>query len=289
MPAPSPTPTPSPASSPRAALVAPVQTINPASPTASGGESVANPSSSTTFPLLQTAVTINSGFSGDATVTSQGATLSYDKASNHYLLTLNNEDVGVANATATREDYLVNGYHTSGTPISGGRNLQTNVVELTYTNFGYWLIERFPQVGTYEWTNGGTFLGGFVTPPGSIPTTGNATYTGSVTGLYDEAFLGGDVALLVGNVSVTIDFAARSVNGQMTNLQLGSDLIRHSAMNDIAFNAAFNPAQNMFIGTTQVTTVPNGSSAFTADEVGAVWTLSDSVHRLIGSFGARRQ
>jgi hypothetical protein len=281
-----------------------VQTANPASPIASGGENLANPSSSTTFPLLQTAVAINSGFSGDASVTSQGATLSYDKSSNRYLLTLNDEDVGVVNATATREDHLVNGFHTFGTPISGGRNLQTDVVELTYTSYGYWLIERFPQVGSYEWTNGGAFLGGFVTPPGSIPSTGNATYTGNVTGLYDEAFLGGDVALLSGNVSVTIDFSARSVSGQMTNLQLGSDSVRHSAMNDIAFNAAFNPAQNLFNGTTHVTTVPNGSSAFTADatgviqgrvfgptadEVGAVWTLSDSVRRLIGSFGAGRQ
>jgi hypothetical protein len=259
------------------------------------------------FPLLQTAVTISSGvgFSGDQPTTRQGATLSFDRASGHYGLTLNNEGLAVVDATATQADHLVNGFHSFGSPISGGRDLQTYVAALDYSVYGYWLIYRYPLVGGYESTNGGAFLGGLATPAGSIPTNGTAIYAGYVTGLYDESFLpAGDTALVVGKVDLSADFGARNVSGRMTNLGIGSDMVAHSPMNDVVFMAAFDPAQNLFSGTTSVATVPAGSSAFAADasgvvqgrffgpssnEVGAVWTLSDSVRRIVGSFSARRQ
>lgn len=301
---PPPSATPLPAPIRGTALVTPGQTAAPPAPIAtSAGPNLRAPAPATTFPLLQTAVSIGrGGFSGDGNTTAQGATLGIDGTTGRRGLTLNNETLGVADVTAT--DRAVNGARIPGAPLPGGRDLQVRVETLDYTLFGYWLIASFPSPGTAEFVEGGTFLGGYVTPAGAIPASGTASYTGSVTGSYDESSQApGDVALLLGNASLTADFAARSVSGQFTNLKLGSDWVTHSAINDVAFTASFDPAQNLFTGTTRVTTFPSGPSAFGADaggvvvgqffgpsanEAGGVWTLSDAAHRLIGSFGVRQ-
>jgi hypothetical protein len=299
-PAPTPAPTSAPSSSPtpRASLVAPIQTANPASPIAdAGGAGFRNPAANTTFPLLQTAV--DADFGGDQATTNQGATLNLDRATNRWGLTLNNETLDIVDATATTADHLVDGIHEFGAPISGGRNLQVMMKTLDYTVYGYWSIDTEPSNGTSASTNGGAWLGGYLTPSAAIPTSGSATYAGHVTGLYD---LGSQSqALIIGDVQINADFGAQSVSGAMTHLQ-ASDILP-SALNDIAFSASLDPSRNQFRGTTRVTSMPGGPYTFSANaagtiagrffgpnanEVGGVWTLSDDGHRLIGSFGAGR-
>lgn len=304
-PAPTPAPTPTPAASLPVALITPVQTSNPATLVATaGGPSIANPPSSVTLSLLQTSVAIKGRFDGDASTAAQGATLNINGATGRYGFTLNNGTLDVVDATATTERYVSGGYFMFGTPISGGRNLQTAANSLDYTTYGYWLIGGPVSSGSFDWTGGGTWLGGYVTPASAIPNSGTASYAGQVTGLYDESGIPpGNVALLFGDVRVTADFAARSVSGTMTNLSLGSDWVSHTPLNDLAFAATFDPAANLFTGTTRVTNAPGGASAFSSDasgvvsgrffgpaasEVGGVFTLADAARRLIGSFGARQ-
>lgn len=307
--APSPTPTPtSPPVQPAQALAAPMMTAAPASPTASSASpSFKALSEQTTFPLLQTAVGLDyrrsPSFSGDFVTTSQGATLNINAATGRFGITLNNRDLGVEDVTVTSANQLVNGTYRPGAAIPGDRSLTTSLATLDYTAFGSWLIAAYPS-GGYSWAEGGTFLGGYITPAQAVPASGTATFLGSVAGNYDESGQPpGDVAVLLGDVRVSTDFGSRSIAGLMTNLRLGSDWVRHGALNDIAFDAQYDPAANMFRGTTRVVTFPSGPSAFSADaagqiggmffgpsaqEVGGVWTLSDSAHRLIGSFGARK-
>lgn len=314
LPAPTPTPTPTPPPSPipppvaAVALLAPARTLSPSPPIATAAApSIAAPVGQVTFPLLQTAVTIDyrrrPAFSGDAVTTGQGATLNLDAATGRFGLTINNSDLNIVDATASTDLSIVDGFHRVGTPIPGDRSLWTRISTLDYMAFGSWLLARFPP-GEYEWINGGTFLGGYATPAGAIPTSGTATYTGTVDGLYDESGQPpGDVAILMGDVSVTANFATRDLSGVMSNLRLGSDWVRHGTLNDIAFDARFDPATNMFSGSTRVTTQPGGLTAFaenasgvisglffgpSANEVGGVWNLSDHMHRLVGSFGAKR-
>jgi hypothetical protein len=209
--------------------------------------------------------------------------------------------LNVLDATATTARYVSNGLDLFGAQISGGRNLQVGTSELDYTAYGYWLIQSPVANGASSDLGGGTWLTGFVTPPGSVPVTGGASYSGHIAGLFDEG--SGSMALVRGGIQVQADFAARSVSGTITGIQFGSDTFMYGPMNDIAFSATLDPAQNLFRGTTRVVTFPAGPTAFTADasgvvagrffgpsanEVGGVWTLSDASRRLIGSFGAAR-
>ena len=74
-------------------------------------------------------------------------------------------------------------------------------------------------------------------------------------------------------------------------------------LNTLGFSANIDVSHNLFTGTTQVTSTGDPGWGFNADasgsiggrffgssaqEAGAVWTLQDSSHRAIGSFGARK-
>jgi hypothetical protein len=74
-------------------------------------------------------------------------------------------------------------------------------------------------------------------------------------------------------------------------------------VNDIGFSATIDRNNNLFSGNTSVTSSPGGVYAFgptasglingsfygpNANEVGAVFNLSEGTRRLIGSFGAKQ-
>jgi hypothetical protein len=281
-----------------AALVDPVQTALPLPPAAiDGGANLKNPSPSTTFPLLQVAV--GPQFSGDALTTSQGATLRLNGETGRFGLTLNNETLQVIDATATTDRRLDNGHTVFGVSIPDGRNLQTARCALDHSLYGYWLIFRIDEPGYLVSLNGGAWLGGYIPPPSSLETTGVKNYRGTVTGLYDEG--SGLMALLEGEVQVSVDFSTRVVTGTLTKLGLASDEYIHGPLNDFAFSAILDQPGNTFTAPVRITTPPSTLSAFgpdasgiisgrlfgpNANEVGAVWTLSDASHRLVGSFGA---
>lgn len=94
------------------------------------------------------------------------------------------------------------------------------------------------------------------------------------------------------------------LSGSMTNVSLldGDGMFADTPPGDIAIAARFDGSRNFFSGTTSVTSFPNNVAAMTANasgaiagrffgpsaqEIGAVWTLSDGVRQMIGSFGAK--
>jgi hypothetical protein len=181
-----------------------------------------------------------------------------------------------------------------------GQRMDVVIDKLSYTAWGWWLVipssvTNPPGPNATEFY--GAWLAGYQTPGGSIPSSGSATYRGNV-----EGFVGGVAdgpQYLTGGITITADFADRSVTGQATGLQIrGDDL--PSATNDIAFSATFNPATDLFTGTTSVTSADglfSGAASGVvsgrffgpaANEVGGVFTLSDTGHQLIASFGASR-
>ena len=289
---PTPTPTPAPVPSPEPAVLAAVQTPSPASPVASGASpSFSALGSTTSFPLFQTS--IDGSFGGDTATTNAGAVLTV-RPDGSAGLTINNAGLGVSNVQV--------GVY-PGTPV-GLYQVATEVrsADLDYTRFGYWLRYQ-PTEGLWQ---ASAFTGGFVTPVSDIPTSGSAIYTGAATGIFnDQAICNcvtGFVSQFNGDVSLTANFGQLTINGSITNISLTSLSYPPGPTNDIGFTATIDRANNLFSGTTSVTSEPGGVYAFgptasgiingrfygpNAAEVGAVFNLTEGTRRLIGSFGAK--
>lgn len=186
----------------------------------------------------------------------------------------------------------------------GGWGLGETVApdQLDWTAFGYWDPFRYsglPNVSRGAW------LAGLETSVQAIPTTGSATYSGTVLGLVSESHICQctSVAELAGSVNLSADFSARAISGAMTDLTVNSQSYESGPMNDISFSATLMADSNMFTGTTMIASSASGLWAMdpaasgdltghffgpVGQEVGAVWTLSDGVHNAIGAFGARK-
>jgi hypothetical protein len=274
-----------------APLVAGVLTPSPApieaTSTATKFSTIISP---TTFPMLQT-VAMPVTFAGNADATAAGGTITADGANGYSF---------AVNTPAPWFSYTV-----APTP-----SLETDGVDLDYTRFGSWLY-YYPTEGP---TIQGVWSAGFVTPAAAIPTSGSATYSGKTTGLYDESHPCGclqwETLRFQGDMALTATFGARTVNGDFTNLILTGGFVTSpigtvlpTKLNDVSFTAAIDPSSNRFVGQTGVTNQPAGPQAFdlsasgsitgmfygpVANEVGGVWTLSDGVRRMIGSFGGRQ-
>jgi len=236
---------------------------------------------------------INAPFAGDATTTGQGGII--DLAADGSLrLTLNNQALGVnrvALGTNARINIPGGTFQSFTDPSAGERN---------HVRHSFWIIT------TSAGKSGGVSSTGFVPRPGSIPTTGGSTYSGTIGGLISEYHIaGGDgVALLSGNVQLNVDFASRAVTGRITGLRVGSDGIYVTGpVNELTFTATYNAATNTYSGEVLSGSPPGGPNAFQAGargaivgqfygpdagETGAVLTLSDGTSRLIISFSGKR-
>lgn len=184
------------------------------------------------------------------------------------------------------------------TYTGGGWNLAARLgpgSDLDWTMYGYW--DPFPYSGLPHISRG-AWVAGFQTPLSTIPIIGTAHYSGQVIGLHSNS-----VGQISGDVTLQADFAARSLSGSMTNLMVQAAGVLPGSMNNVSFTATFATGLNRFNGTTLAGPAPNSPWAFaagatgdltghfygpTAQEVGAVWTLSDGPNRAIGSFGARK-
>jgi hypothetical protein len=180
---------------------------------------------------------------------------------------------------------------------------------LEWTRAGWWSARVDPG----PWDYGGpvayrgVFVTGYETPASAMPTTGAATYSGSVMG---SMFSPSNTApnglpcrctevSLGGTATFTADFGARSLKGTFTDMSiLGWDDMT-GPWNDVAFTSTI--MGNSFSGTTSVTTAPPGAMGLnatgtlegrffgpSAEEAGAVWTLFDGTNTAIGTLGGRR-
>ena len=240
--------------------------------------------------MLQT-VSMPASFAGNPDATAAGGTITATGAGNYSF---------AVNATVPWYSYTV-----APTPA-----LDTFGENLDYTRFGDWLY-YYPTEGP---TIQAVWSAGFVTPAAAVPTSGTATYTGKTVGLYDESHPCGclewETLSFQGNMALTADFSGRTISGSFTGLRLTGGFVQNgigsvlpSTLNDVSFTAAIDPTRNWFTGQTGVTNHPTGVQAFdpgasgsitgmfygpVANEVGGVWTLSDGIRRMIGSFGGKQ-
>jgi hypothetical protein len=174
---------------------------------------------------------------------------------------------------------------------------------LSYVSFGVWAESGGAFGRAWSAT---AFAFGYETPAGAIPATGKADYkgTGTVSG---RVFVPQDGqiidAYLTGNAQLTADFATGKIDGLLNvEVEYGWDV--PAAWHDVTVNANIVGGTNRFSGTTGVTgssTPPyslksSASGAINgaffgpaAQNLGAVWTLSDGTGSAIGVVGAQRQ
>lgn len=153
---------------------------------------------------------------------------------------------------------------------------------------------------------GGAWSTGFSTRPALLPTFGQMSYSGTTLGLISEYHIAGGegIGLVGGRVQFDSDFAARTITGRITGLDVGSDgSYRTGPVNELTFTATFNTSTNNYEGEVVTGSSPGGPNAFEAGargiisgqffgpdggESGAVLTLSDGTSRLIISFSVKR-
>lgn len=140
---------------------------------------------------------------------------------------------------------------------------------------------------------------GNVTSPDNVPTTGSATYTGTVFGLHGLPAPQDDPNPIIGNATVTVDYAAGTVSIAISNLGTAND-DPSVPLDTPSFTATANKgtvanasAPNYFTGAVSATGLTGGVSGRyfgpDAKEVGGTFQLAgpnDSV--IIGGFIARK-
>jgi hypothetical protein len=193
------------------------------------------------------------------------------------------------------------------TTISFKENLVTNMEGVTwglsYVALGGWAQHPSGAV----WESFTEFLFGYETPAASMPSTGQATFSG-----YADANIIGPVSIggllhifsnrASGKAELTADFASGKIIGGLSHMQYfeNSSFV---PWNDVSVNGNILRGTNKFSGSTGVTSTPgttfsvkasavgNIDGAFygpNAQNLGAVWTLSDGTTSVIGGVAAGR-
>jgi hypothetical protein len=137
-----------------------------------------------------------------------------------------------------------------------------------------------------------------------MPTTGQASFTGSAQGTVYTPTAGtiGETLSLYGVATFSADFASGRIAGAFTKLEVFPNGGTETLWNDVSVDAAIAAGSNRFSGSTAVTSTPSGlftlsgsatgsiSGAFygpAAQNLGAIWTLSDGTTSAIGGVVAR--
>lgn len=196
-----------------------------------------------------------------------------------------------------------------GSDVVNGRGLQVyeetwGYSDLASLKFGFWQMAPGNEYyGISMPTNYSAYVYGYETPAASLPTTGAATYSGRVSGrvFYPGATGGLSIAYyLFGTATVRVDFAARTVTGQLSNMRI-FDGLDHYPWNAASISASLPAGSAQFTGTTATTSASSFSSDLSAaatgtvaarfygatgQELGLVWTLYDGSKAAVGSAGS---
>ena len=251
---------------------------------------------STLFPLLQTVVVATSASNGpDIATMTGGATLILDLAASKATFNVANSALQVSNAPLIKQPQTVY-YEPSGSTV-----IRVNLSALDWTGFGTWDVYPGGVTTTRYHSN---FVTGFQTPGAAVPTSGSASYTGRTFGEVYPGGYSGFGEILGGDVSLVANFADQTINGALTNMMAGDPWwTGDEPWNSVSLSASFSGGQSRFAGTTAVTNAPGNSLSLKAgatgtvvgsffgphaEEIGAVWTLSDGVGSAVGSIGAKR-
>jgi hypothetical protein len=265
-----------------------------------GGPSFATqPTTTTTFPVLQSVI-MQSGSSLAADTATMTAGSSFD----------------FAFCTGCRETFALSvpslglssiGLNTfADTPFTAsagnGRNVEVDeqtwvFTDLLWLKFGAWSVSPPLTFSAYSY--------GYQTPASAIPTSGTVTYSSRVRGeVFYVTAPGAEPIrrLLTGTAVFQVNFATRAVTGQMTDVRVHGGA-EFTPWNSASFSATLTANESRFNGTTNVTsstgaeTSLNGSGQGTVagqfygpsgQEIGLVWTLHDGTKAALGSIGGKR-
>jgi hypothetical protein len=163
---------------------------------------------------------------------------------------------------------------------------------LGYTYLGEW-SEWTDTVGLPQ--NEGVFLTGFQTPVGNVPTSGTATYGGAGTVL-GRIYLAGNsappaTAGVLGDSSFSVNFATGAITGSFTNMNSGGPWNTVSVAANISGNAfagttAANATTGNYAFGNSSGVIQGGFYGPAANEIGAIWTLTDGANYAAGVVGA---
>ena len=167
---------------------------------------------------------------------------------------------------------------------------------LSYTAAGFWAVG---PTATNPATpiSYGAYLFGFETPKAAVPTSGSAVFSGQglVQANVFKTF-GTEVqtlGLFQGNPSISVNFGSGAINGSFTQMALGQQ-----QWNDVSVTANIATGTNRFSGTTAAASAPGTPMSLSASatgsingafygpaaqQLGAVWTLSDGTGSAIGT------
>lgn len=161
-----------------------------------------------------------------------------------------------------------------------------------YQSFGAWRT----GFGTGTGVIGGVSAG-FKTNGAEVPVVGSATFTGKLLGAYVNA--AGGASFVEGAVSVTSDFAARSLaftTSSTNEYNLSNGATFEASSLNMAGTLTYNPGVNSFSG---IVTTPGAALSGTAtgafygpeaEELGGVFNLKGATQpeSYSGSFGAKQ-
>ena len=167
----------------------------------------------------------------------------------------------------------------------------------SYVVMGSWYnrANQPANSGTLQSTS--AFVFGYETPAANMPSSGTATFTGFAGGTVFKP-VGTDIqnTYVSGSASFSANFGSGQVTGSFTKMQNGSP------WNEVSATASIAAGTNKFNGTTAATSSPgtpmslSGSAtgfingAFFgpgAQNLGAVWSLSDGTGSALGTVTAR--
>lgn len=159
-----------------------------------------------------------------------------------------------------------------------------------YQTFGEWATVDLAGDGSLIPSSfkGQGFSTGDVTPVGSMPHTGTATYAGTAAGyLVTGGNLTGAVATRA-DVSATANFGTGSMSFSTVNTKAAG-----ANRSDLNFVGNLTITDNGFSGTVNHSGTLSGTAKGKfygphADEIGGAYNLSGSAGQLIGAFGAKQ-
>lgn len=180
-------------------------------------------------------------------------------------------------------------------------NLVSGLDQITdgysYVAMGTWLHRANQPANTGTLQSSSAFVFGYETPGANMPTSGTATFAGFAGGTVFKPS-GTDIqnTFVSGSASFSANFGSGQVTGSLTKMQYGPQ------WNDVSVTATIATGTNRFNGTTAATSAPgtpmslsgsatgNINGAFfgpAAQNLGAVWSLSDGTGSALGTVTAK--
>jgi hypothetical protein len=183
------------------------------------------------------------------------------------------------------------------TPVASG--FDQIVDGISYVAMGQWVQNANQPANNGALQSLTAYAFGYETPAANMPASGTATFKGYGGGTVYKP-VGAEIqsTTVAGEASFSVNFSSGQVTGSFTKMQVAPS----QAWNDVSLTATVAAGTNRFNGTTAATSAPgtpmslsgsatgNINGAFfgpAAQNLGAVWSLSDGTGSALGTFVAK--